>query len=381
VVSFSTVDPASMSDDGRLALSTGDDIVLWQLGAHSEVGTVLRSPGGYQRDRLTVAAGRGAILLSDPGTFGPVLVFDLESGEVTHRLPRGTGSSPALSPDGRLVAFQEESEPGWLGTVVVHDLETGTVARMQGMCPQSGDAPPGAECAPFPQQPFAGLVWTLYFTPDGSKLVADVGDGVVVWNTATGEILRTEDPFWHVALMANSETLVLLKEDNIEVGDVAGGPMEKHEVRSGYPRFNADGSRLATGFGHAELGFIAVYDTATWSELCYVPVEAAAFFRDLTIAPDGSKVATGGRDGSVRVYDAQSCNLLQTIPVGGDVTNVEFVNDDHVLAVPRSGPGYIVTTDVNELLHLAEDRLTRTFTREECDTYRIDPCPAEPEAG
>lgn len=36
----------------------------------------------------------------------------------------------------------------------------------------------------------------------------------------------------------------------------------------------------------------------------------------------------------------------------------------------------MVTRDVDELIQIARDRLTRTFKPEECATYGIDPCPA-----
>jgi hypothetical protein len=57
--------------------------------------------------------------------------------------------------------------------------------------------------------------------------------------------------------------------------------------------------------------------------------------------------------------------------------NVEHPpNEPHILAVLRSGPGYIVTTDVDGLLDIARIRVTRDFTTQECSIYRIEPCPA-----
>lgn len=381
VVSFGGGEgPASMSDDGRLAITNHDEtLLLWELGTHGEIGAVHLPGFGYQPRNLNVAAGRGAVMESGSTGFGPVLVFDLESGDITHQLPGATGYGVAISPDGHLVAFQEEPEPDWIGTVRVHDLEKGDVIRMKGFCAWDNDAGVPETCAALPRQPFAAIVYSLQFNPDGSRLVAfitavgpsvvDQRSAVVIWDTATGEILRTEEGYWWVSLMPDSEAMVLAEEDRIDVGDLAGGPMEQYAVMSGIPRFSADGSRFATGYG-----FIAVYDTATWTELQVIGVPEAPF-HDLAISPDGSKVATAGTDGFVRVYDGLSLELLQAIPIGREITNVEFVNDDHVLAVPRSGPGYIVTTDVDELLALAESRVTRDFTAEECATYRIDSCP------
>ena len=41
----------------------------------------------------------------------------------------------------------------------------------------------------------------------------------------------------------------------------------------------------------------------------------------------------------------------------------------------QEGDIIIVTIDGAELLNIARDRITRSFTQLECDTYRIDPCP------
>ena len=93
-----------------------------------------------------------------------------------------------------------------------------------------------------------------------------------------------------------------------------------------------------------------------------------------TISPTGDRVAAGDPDGSVELYDVASGEVSHKIPVGGDVNNLAFIDDDHLLVIPRSGPGYVVTVDVDELFRLAEERVLRTFTAEECERFGIDSC-------
>jgi hypothetical protein len=79
-------------------------------------------------------------------------------------------------------------------------------------------------------------------------------------------------------------------------------------------------------------------------------------------------------DGYIRVWDLTSGRMLQTIPVGGPVRNIEFVADQHVMATAADGPLLTFTLDVDELHDIARARLTRGFTAEECDAYELDPC-------
>ena len=64
-----------------------------------------------------------------------------------------------------------------------------------------------------------------------------------------------------------------------------------------------------------------------------------------------------------------------TIPFGGAVLLVEFLNDDHLLVFARGHPALVVTIDVPELIEIARSKVTRSFTEGECTTYHIDPCP------
>jgi hypothetical protein len=59
------------------------------------------------------------------------------------------------------------------------------------------------------------------------------------------------------------------------------------------------------------------------------------------LSPDGKTLATGFDDGVVRIY----------------------------------------VLDLNDLLALAGERLTRSWTAEECDRYRIESCPADAPTG
>jgi WD40 repeat protein len=86
-------------------------------------------------------------------------------------------------------------------------------------------------------------------------------------------------------------------------------------------------------------------------------------------------IASGAVDGFVRIWDAETRDLIQTIPFGGAVLLVEFLNDDHLLVFSRSHPALVVTIDVPELIETAHSKVTRSFTEGECTTYHIDPCP------
>ena len=87
-------------------------------------------------------------------------------------------------------------------------------------------------------------------------------------------------------------------------------------------------------------------------------------------------------DGFVRVYklpsaDSPDLQLEQAIPIFDSAArlNIRFLDDTHIFALPGTGPGVTLTIDLDELLQIGRDRLTRGFTQAECDTYHIDTCP------
>ena len=95
------------------------------------------------------------------------------------------------------------------------------------------------------------------------------------------------------------------------------------------------------------------------------------------ISPDRSLIATGTADGYVRIWDAETFDLLQEIFVADtQVQGLAFVSDDHLAVAPEDGNILVYTLDVDELISLARQSLSRGFTPEECEKYNFgDDCP------
>ena len=58
------------------------------------------------------------------------------------------------------------------------------------------------------------------------------------------------------------------------------------------------------------------------------------------------------------------------------VSDVHWLGETEIVLGTRLGLWITLDFDTNELIEAARASLTRTFTGQECLTYRIDPCPA-----
>jgi WD40 repeat protein len=101
-------------------------------------------------------------------------------------------------------------------------------------------------------------------------------------------------------------------------------------------------------------------------------ITAAAF------SEDGSRLATGSLDGTARVWNVASGQLVFTSPVeSSDVEAVAFSADGSRLTVIYSNGRIIVhAITLADVIEIARTRLTRGFTDEECRTYlHVSACP------
>ena len=93
------------------------------------------------------------------------------------------------------------------------------------------------------------------------------------------------------------------------------------------------------------------------------------------LSSDGTLVATGATDGSIRVWDGNG-HLVNEIEFPGmAVIGLAFISQTHLGVVLDDGNLRVVTIDTRELIDVARNSLTRGFTEDECDRYHFDPCP------
>jgi WD40 repeat protein len=146
------------------------------------------------------------------------------------------------------------------------------------------------------------------------------------------------------------------------------------EASAAFAVFDPTGGRIATS-RRAE-GIADVWDAQTGERLA--TFAAPAVIGDLTFSPNGTTVATGHADGTVRLWDPDTgVQQLVLHGDGGRVVNVLFSPDGTQLgSVGADGMLRVWALDLDELIAIANTRLTRTLSDDECRQYlHLERCP------
>ena len=96
--------------------------------------------------------------------------------------------------------------------------------------------------------------------------------------------------------------------------------------------------------------------------------------RGLSFSPDGALLAVGDQD-DLHIVDVARGQILQSIPIPL-VSDVHWLGDTEIVLGTRLGVWVTLDFDTGRLVEAARSSVTRTFTMQECLTYRVDPCPA-----
>jgi WD40 repeat protein len=307
---------------------------------------------------VVVATGDGGVSVADIATGRTRPIVPRRSEEIVRRM--------ALSPDGRLLATTaNDGEP-----VTIWDVTTGQlVARVQNATTDVAD-----------------LVWsgdsrrlaTTYFGADG-------GPGVVLVVDRAGKELgrQEQDPETYSPSVSLSPDGSLVAITHRSFGDDPAVAVFVtiwdwqhdrivHTIRSDADvrvvSFDPTGRRIAVG-GVLQ-GFAAIYDVATGERVAALAEPPS--ITDMAFSPDGHLLATGHADGTTRLWDVTS-GVQQLILTADDngISRVTFSPDGaRLLTVSRSdGLVRVWALDLDQLIGIAHDRLTRGLTDDECRQY------------
>jgi Tol biopolymer transport system component len=280
----------------------------------------------------------------------------------------------SFSPDGRQLATASldgtakiwDATASWDGTAKLWDASSGRELRtLHG---------------------HAAAVSSVTFSPDGKQLATASWDGTAkLWDASSGQELRTlrghTDAVNSVAYSRDGKQLATASDDRTaKLWDASSGEelrtLRGHSNTVYSVTFSPDGRQLAT----ASIDRTAKLWDASSGQGLFTLVGHTNILSSIIFSSDGTRLATASWDKTARVWDASSGRELSTLSHTREVMSVTFSPDGTRLTTASADRIVrVYVLNIEALIALAQTRVTRLWTPEECKKYlHLEQCPPTP---
>jgi WD40 repeat protein len=381
---------AAFSPDGSLIVSGWSDntVRIWDC----QTGSLIHILQGHSDKVLDVVFFPTGCLVASASRDETVKIWDAERGTLTYSLEGHSGAIKklAVSPCGEKLLSASSD-----GTAKLWDTRTGRLqATLQGHTASVhavGFSPTGRLMATGSDDKSAklwdssilttqdehhtrvghtGKITALSFSPDGTLAASsDEASLVKIWNTRTGVLINTMQ-----GLSARVENLVFSPDcrllavtpwyslKSFNLWDVASGVLLKAIDTAAIPSYVVFSSDSRWVFSSSSFEpLIEVWGTETGT-LKNTLVGHSSDVPALEISVDGKLLASGSRDGSVKIWDASTGALQTTLAHDDGVEAVAISPDSTLVAVLTGHKIKIWDTATNSAVHdLEVDQIAWTL--------------------
>lgn len=381
-----TVKNAAFSPNSEwLATSSEDGTVrIWDISPKGDSEWFALS--GHTDTIRRLAITKNGRYLATASSDGTAKVWDLDSKKLLIDVIGKTGLGNYLlgigiSPDGSLLATAGSDNIANIWLLTYPPNQPGAKLQLS-LSGHTKGTPIGGKTG------FSGLTSAI-FSPDGTLLATGGEDGMAkIWDVKTGQellsIQANPQPrgITHVAFSSDGKYLATTTDGPkpvAKVWDATNGAEKStfsgqvQTLRISGLAFSPDGERVATGTAG---GNLKIWDARTGQELKDLPGHTSTVV-GLAFSAEGKYLASSSTDGTARIWNASSGEMLEvfTSP-GGPISDLTFTPDGKRLIVTSQDTIYGYILDRDELVSLAESRLTRGFTLEECRQFlHLEQCP------
>jgi WD40 repeat protein/DNA-binding XRE family transcriptional regulator len=351
----STVTSVVVSPDGTRIASSGYDgtLKIWD----TDPGRELRTIAAHSDIVWDITFSPDGKHLGTVSADGAAKLWEAATGQSILSTSPGEGlTSIAFSPDGGQLAVG-----GANGTVFI--LEAGT----------------GQAVITLPGHTY--LVFDVDFSPDGSKLVTSSWDGTAkLWDLASGRELLTFPGQWSgIAFSSDGKSLFTGGLDRYVYRWDAATGQELQKFSDGSQdvygiAVSPNGSLLAIG---QQDGAITLWEVKSGKKL-HTLSGHSGLVAHLAFSKDGAKLASASFDRLAKVWDiASGEELFSLFGHNGNVFSVSFSPDEsHLATAGADGTLRIFSLRLEDLVALAQTRVTRALTVDECRKFlHQETCP------